>query len=231
MLNKTLVSFLIFIVLVFAPIGSSFANVDEWDDFKSEWSELMLAIYNGKMDKFQQLLESGADINYISPTLGMTALEIAVRKQNVAGVEKLLSTKKVNLSPNKEDPIFWTACMHDSSKIVALFIKNGCDVNESNEYGHSVLMVAASFGSPEVLELLLKSGADATHKRTVGNYTALMLAAFQGDIKKVNILLKYGADKDAKDDDGKRAYDWIDDIRPYLNVKEETKKKLKTLLK
>lgn len=92
-------------------------------------------------------------------------------------------------------------------------------------------MTACSFGTLEIVESLIKNGAELNHQREVDGITALMLSAFNGDLKKVEILLKNGADKKIKDKNGQTAYDYIDQIYPRLNISEETKNELKHILK
>jgi ankyrin repeat protein len=220
-------------LLIFFTLTSltTFAHKERWDDNKKDWSPLMLAIYNGQIDKVNNLIEQNVDINFITPGTNsnwrLTALEVAIRKDNDVAVEKLLSTNKIS----KPETYLMTACGQKSAKTVQLLIKYGAKPNDTLENGYSVAMMAASFGSLEVLECLLKNGANLKQTRKVDGMTILMFAAFNGDSKKVKLLLDFGADKYVKDKSGKSALDYVDQIYEHLKVSETTKAELRQLLK
>src|SRR5690606_17222416 len=73
-----------FLLLFFIVTSSTtFAHKEKWDDNKTNWSELMLAIYNGQNKKFTMLISEGVDVNFVSNgSLKLTALEVAIRKDN-----------------------------------------------------------------------------------------------------------------------------------------------------
>ena len=191
----------------------------------------MLAIYNGQIDKVNKLIAQNVDINFITPGTNsnwrLTALEVAIRKDNDVAVEKLLSTKKIS----KPETYLMTACGQKSAKTVQLLIKYGAKPNDTLENGYSDAMMAVSFGSLKVLECLLKNGANLKQTRKVDGMTILMFAAFNGDAKKVKLLLDFGADKYVEDKSGKSALDYVDQIYEHLKVSETTKAELRQLLK
>lgn len=58
----------IFTILFFVFTAlTTFAHKVKWDDNKTNWSPLMLAIYNGNTDKFTKLIEQNVDVNFITP--------------------------------------------------------------------------------------------------------------------------------------------------------------------
>lgn len=65
--------------------------------------------------------------------------------------------------------------------------------DESEFSGKTVLMVASSRGYHEMVEALIKRGANVNLKRYTGD-TALMMAAGSDNINTVKVLLKAGAD-------------------------------------
>jgi len=93
------------------------------------------------------------------------------------------------------------AARGDTRKVVQL-LDNGLKVNvsfppdESEFSGMTALMVASLHGYPELVEELIKRGADVNLKRYVGD-TALMFAARTGNVKTVNALLGAGANPNA----------------------------------
>lgn len=93
------------------------------------------------------------------------------------------------------------AARGDNRKVVQL-LDNGLNVNvsfppdESEFSGMTALMVASLHGYGELVEELIKRGADVNLKRYVGD-TALMFAARNGNVKTVNALLRAGANPNA----------------------------------
>ena len=94
------------------------------------------------------------------------------------------------------------AARGDIRKVVQL-LDHGLNVNvafprdESEFSGMTALMVASMHSYPELVEVLIKRGADVNLKRYVGD-TALMLAARSGNVKTVTALLRAGANPNAQ---------------------------------
>ncbi|MCE9538844.1 MAG: ankyrin repeat domain-containing protein [Bacteroidetes bacterium] len=218
------------LLLLFFVVSTltTFAHKEKWDDNKTNWSELMLAIYSGQTNKFTKLISEGADVNFrTNGSWKLTALDVAIRKDNEEAANALLSTNKVK----QPEDMFMTACGQKSVKNVELLIKYGANVNDTLDNGYSMLMSAASFGSYEILDCLLKNGAKVYQTRKVDGMTPLMFAAFNGEPKKVALLLKYGANKNARDLNGKLALNYVDDIYEHLKISEKTKTEIRELLK
>ena len=81
-------------------------------------------------------------------------------------------------------------------------VAGGADVNAANENGWTPLMVAASRGNLEAIDLLLAAGADpgpAAPTRDVSGFTALMAAAYYGHPEAAAALLQAGAEPGATD--------------------------------
>ena len=228
MINIKQIVFILFLIL---STSTSFADKERWDDNKQDWSELMIAIYNGQTDKYLELIKQGVDVNFITPGTNsnwkLTAMEVAIRKNSVNAVKALLETNKIE-HPEK---FLMTASGQNNDLTIDLLIKFGATPNDTLDNGYSALMMAASFGSYEVLESLLKHGANVKQTRKVDGITALMLAAFNGQTQKVKLLLDYKADKNIKDKKGATALDYVDRIYPSLEVSEETKTGLRKILK
>jgi len=214
------------IALIFSTL-TVFAHKERWDDNKKDWSKLMVAIYNGQTEIFKNLIKQGVDVNFESKETSLTALEVAIRKENEVAVKTLLETKKIK----NVQSYLMTACAQQNVSNVNQLIEYGAEVNVTLSNGYSVLMSAASFGSYEIVETLLKHGAEINHKREVDGITALMLATFNGDVKKVKLLLSYNADKYITDKNGKTALNYVDMIYERLNIRESTKNELRQLLK
>ena len=72
-------------------------------------------------------------------------------------------------------------------------LARGGDPNERNSHGWTLLMRAAHFSEPEVLEALIAGGAALDRRNIVGE-TAVFLAAERGRRDIVELLLRAGAD-------------------------------------
>jgi len=206
------------------------ANKDRWDAHKIDWSPLMLHIYNHQNDSAKALIESGVDVNYISPNpdtfFQLTALDIALRMNNEECVYSLLNTNKVKLP---EESLI-TACGGKSAKNVDMLIKYGGNPNDTLENGYSALMMASSFGTLEILRCMIEHGADVNHARS-GGMTPLMFAAYNGDAEKVKFLLENGADKNKKALNEKGVNDYLEEGCIRYNISAAIKAQLRDLLK
>jgi ankyrin repeat protein len=97
-----------------------------------------------------------------------------------------------------------SAAANGDSKKVFEILDNGLSVNatferdESEFSGMTVLMVASLRGYDEMVEALIKRGANVNLKRYVGD-TPLMLAAQSDNVNTVRALLKAGANPNVKE--------------------------------
>ncbi len=82
-------------------------------------------------------------------------------------------------------------------QIVELILA-GVDINTKNDYGDTVLMLAAARGYKDVVELLVASGAKVNINNNI-NRTALMQASSKGHIDIVRLLIAAGADINISD--------------------------------
>jgi ankyrin repeat protein len=97
------------------------------------------------------------------------------------------------------------ATQNSKLKSAAVLIEAGADVNHAaGNGGYTPLMLAATAGSMETVDLLLKHGAKVNAKNS-GGITALMIVAANNESKIATALLAAGADAAAKSDDGRTA--------------------------
>jgi len=90
---------------------------------------------------------------------------------------------------------------------VKLLVERGADIN--NPDGASLFQTAAT--SKNILEYLIKAGADVNLQNSGDKKTALMQAARNDNVTNIQVLLDADADKTLKDRDGKTAYDYAKD--------------------
>jgi uncharacterized protein len=91
-------------------------------------------------------------------------------------------------------PLFTAVKNNDITQIKTLFDEGTADPTLVDDDSDNVLMYAALYASPEVMELLLEKGAKINSRNKAGE-TALMWSMH--DKNKVALLLKYGADVNA----------------------------------
>ena len=66
-----------------------------WYEDKRDWTPLMCAIYYNQTDLRDSLIQAGGDVNNASNWCGLTAMEIAIRKQDFGSVKVLLETDRI----------------------------------------------------------------------------------------------------------------------------------------
>lgn len=158
--------------------------------------EFIQATESGDIAKIKSAIKSGADINTLSTNddnnmQDTTALMIASRNGDINIVKLLIdSGVDVNTLSENGDMHDTTALMYASWKgyinIVKLLIDSGADVNLKTRYGgYTALNEATKAGHTEIVNLLIKAGAQDTF---------LIDATIKGDIEEVRNLIKNGED-------------------------------------
>src|SRR5262249_25383675 len=85
-----------------------------------------------------------------------------------------------------------------NADILKLLVKAGGDVESPNPEGQTVLMAVARTGNVEAAKVLLTKHPDVDAVEQWGGQTALMWAAAQSQPDMVQLLIKQGADVDAR---------------------------------
>jgi len=139
-------------------------------------------------------------------TISMSAATTDVRIANAAmngdrdSVRSLLN-QKVDVNTPQGDgmtALHW-AVFRDDLDMAKVLIDAGASVKAVTRNGAiTPIIFAARNGNAAMIELLLKSGADANTTQTNGT-TVLMEAAVSGSADAVNVLLQHGADVNAKE--------------------------------
>ena len=222
---------IITLLILFFSLSSFNLHRDKWDTYRENWSPLMKAIYEGDTTEFSRLIQKNKRITFATPKKGrekgITALDVAILKQNVIAVEMLLKTKKFL----KLNEYLMTACGEDDVKIIELLFDYGADPNYITEStGNTPIIEATDFGSNEVLIALLQKSKNINTQIKGPGFTALMGAAIHLNVEKAKILLEYKADKTLTDSSGKTAYSYINEDLDIVN-KDAVIKELKELLR
>lgn len=90
------------------------------------------------------------------------------------------------------------AALNGNPAAIAAALEKGIPVDQTDDYGNSLLMLASFDGHTEIAEMLLKNGADIAFRNPEGR-TALMFASTGPYPATVRLLLKHGAEVNAVD--------------------------------
>jgi ankyrin repeat protein len=162
---------------------------------ENDVTPLLLAIYHGKRDIAQLLVERGAPVSFGEAC----ALGDEHRvKELLAADPSLLRSRTADGFPGHSMAIFF-----GHGPLARWLIEQGADVNAAAENAQRVtpLHAAAAVRDRETLRLLLERGADPNVKQQL-DYTPLHGAASRGDVEMAELLLANGAQRDARASDG-----------------------------
>ncbi len=154
-----------------------------------------------RLKKLKYLVYLGAHVN--TRLYGKSVLSKAIEKEAGAEVQNFLREKGANewFIPKEEALELSQGFWDDRSNLKSLeeikeLLKKGADVEASNRYGNTALMVAVYNGHLEVVKYLAECGVDLEVK---DGDTALMKAAINGHLDVVKCLAECGADVHQKD--------------------------------
>src|SRR5438094_856307 len=141
---------------------------------------LFLAAYSGNAEVLRDLLNAGASLNGEMTLIGTSnsdAISGAVRHAYLDVAETLVKLgAPVDRTDARITPLV-KAVVGDQVEMARFLISKGADVNHVDGNGMTPLLYAASidFGSPAMIDMLLKAGA-RTDMKTKEGKTALELA-------------------------------------------------------
>ncbi|MGB0560923.1 MAG: ankyrin repeat domain-containing protein [Spirulinaceae cyanobacterium] len=144
---------------------------------------LRSAAFDGNVELVQELIDQGIDVNAPEPDGGSTALMYATGDDHIAIVHLLLTAgADVNIVNTSGETALSKAVYWSNEDMVKLLIAAGADL-EAVEYktGWTPIFqsMAMGGGNPEILQLLLDAGADATVQDNRG--LTLLSYALEGE--------------------------------------------------
>jgi len=187
------------ILLILSLVGINGINCSEHINQKSveqkltkeqqeEVNEMLFkASYGGNLEKVEEALKAGADVN--KKYDGLTALMLASYCGHTDIIELLITADAdINAKDNQKRTALMHASCDGNKDIVEILIKAGADINAKDNNGYTALICASMLGDTDIVELLIKSGADLNAKDNYGN-TALMLASYYANKDIIELLV------------------------------------------
>lgn len=168
-------------------------------DFEKDTEEEIL-------EKVQELLESGADIN-VFDEYGDTILMHAAAYGKARVVEYLIAQgADINLMDDDNDNALIMAAYSGHANVVEILMNHNARLNEQNKYGETALISAAREGHFDVVNVLVKNKDVELNMVDNANKTALICAVEEDSLSKredekqpftqiVEVLMKSGADR------------------------------------
>lgn len=183
-----------FLTILLLPI---FASAGAYEDMEE-------AIIQGDAADAIALLKRGMDVNTVD-RVGNTLLFQAVRRDIPELVDYLIRHRaRLNIRNRNGETAVSIAAFKGNLSYVKLLVEAGADVNL---YGWPPLTYAAYNGHTQIVDYLLKRGAQIDAKTENGS-SALFFAARFGHIEVVELLLKNKADPMIVNENGDTAVDW-----------------------
>lgn len=177
--------------------------------------ELVLeAAAKGSVLTLKKFKSAKGDLN-LQDSNGLTPLMQAVANGQSKAVQYLLQ-QKVNLELQNEngDTALAMALGNDQDQIAVDLIKAGAKTNVvGGEDKNTMTFMAASVNATKALELLIKKAPDQLNEKNKKGDTPLHEAARFGSEKTLQILIKAGADKALKNNEGKTPLDIANSIK------------------
>jgi ankyrin repeat protein len=121
-------------------------------------------------------------------------------------VKRLLSINgNINVKDHEKDTAILKACRNcNNSNIVAFLLENGANINDEpfrDSIGQTPLIIASQAGCTNIVELLLRAGAEIEHRNDQGE-TAFITAIQEGNIDIVKLLINKVNNIDQPNADG-----------------------------
>lgn len=164
---------------------------------------LMVASFHGRPKIAEFLIESGADVNYITH-LGVSAFHYACISGNTEVIQLLLTKENINLRCGRGYPPLRYACFVKHLEGVKFLIQSGADKNACDFEGSSPLHIACHWGYNDIAALLItQENINAPNNK---NLTPLMIACSNNKPEIVRLLIEKGAKADWVNQDGQSAF-------------------------
>jgi ankyrin repeat protein len=186
------------------------------------FTPLFFALTSGNPAAATALLDAGADVGYVAPD-GTTVVQMAIYQKQFAIAEALIK-KGVDLHAydRNGNQLLHAAVRNKQLQLVETLLAQGANPNaltgtsavvwryEVNftsrpyiTYPKTPLQIAAELGQPDIMRVLVVSGADVNFRADDG--TTLVLAAVSSNAETLSLALSYAPDINITNNNGKTA--------------------------
>eukprot|EP00112_Aurelia_sp_Birch-Aquarium-sp1_P000174 Seg1013.3 transcript_id=Seg1013.3/GoldUCD/mRNA.D3Y31 product=Ankyrin-3 protein_id=Seg1013.3/GoldUCD/D3Y31 len=188
------------------------ALVDGINNEKSAWTPLWVAVYAGHADCVELLLGKGAKLEAKHPE---TPLFIAAREERIECLRLLIKAgANLNVVDKSGRTPLHIAASENLCLVAEELIIAGCKLEIVDDQDYTPLINACFSADENLLEVLLKGGADHTktlNSKLFDGYTAMHICACKSKKKSIKILWKYGANLFDNTKDGSQPIDLATD--------------------
>jgi ankyrin repeat protein len=123
----------------------------------------------------------------------MFALKDAIIAGDIHKVRTILSNKNINVkNVNIRDA--------DTPRMIRTFAEAGVPVDSADAYGFTFLMTAAGYNDPDIVKTLIAVGANLNSRDDEMRQTPLLTAIEKSRLRNTMLLIKAGADVNARDE-------------------------------
>src|SRR6266496_569963 len=165
---------------------------------------LHIATKKGYPDIVTLLMEVGADVNSIEAVLQEMPLHFAAAGGHIEVVDVLLAANADTTATSKyiHNTPLMTAATYGHTDVFKLLLKTMKEVNAVGRHGQTTLHRAAAHCGEDILEVLLKAGADVNIRDLALGHTPLHVAAAEVNPAATQYLLTMNADPMISDNEG-----------------------------
>lgn len=187
--------------------------------------DFLNAVIRGNDEEVENLLNQGADINYLNSNK-QNALFISADRRNLNVFNLLLNYESQKINIDNKDINGETALMSlikqdNYEKYIQKLIDFNVDINLCDKNNVSPLIKACGEKKPKIVEMLInRPDLDLEYAIPENGVNAFLMASAHGDFTTANILYKAGADINAVSSQGNNAL--INAL--FKNVQHYTKK-------
>ena len=178
-------------------------SVAQQEEIKEASRELWNVSFYGNMPSIRALLVAGvADVHYIQPDSGTTALVIASQNGHVEAVRALVAAggnvnhaipRGIGKPVNEGGTALELVSQQGHVEVVRILVSAGANVNHANKTGATALFFASQDGHIDVVKLLIAASRDVNHANLKGN-SPLIYASENGHVDVVKLLIAASAD-------------------------------------
>ena len=148
--------------------------------------ELAEAIENDSIVKVRALCKAGADLS--API--------------DAGLEYGLE------DPDNMPVLFYAIRKYASIELIEVLLEYGCDIREIDEDGLSAIDIAIKFKREDIVKFCVDKGISVNETHRPSGITPIVLAACFNNTSMIDLLISYGAELNAQDNNGMSAKDY-----------------------